>query len=84
MSGIWILKIAIPTSSLFPSRRIKWTENQSTGARRNYRKDIPKGSIPDSVCQVSQQPFCICLWSECYHGITNVALFKFMRAIKGL
>lgn len=47
-------------------------------------KDISKGSIPDSDCQVSQQPFCICLWSECYHGITNVALFKFMRAIKGL
>lgn len=56
MSGIWILKIAVPTSSLFPSRRIKWTENQSTGARRNYRKDISKGSIPDTIVRFPSSP----------------------------
>lgn len=49
MSGIWILKIVIPTFSLFPSWRFKWTENLSERADKNLNgRDFLRGQANSS------------------------------------
>lgn len=74
MSGIWILKIAIPTSFLFPSRRIKWPKTLSKRANVNKRKEISEGCLVVFVRFSSRPVFA--------HGQNTTIVFEHRGVVK--
>lgn len=59
MSGIWMLKMAIPTSSLFPSWSIKWTKTLSERANMNQKEGNLLRESFGSIYQIYQKSLCI-------------------------